>query len=298
MRNTISIATIFFCVVFFGCSQGPDEAEVVSQAPEAPRFDRHIPLQGQPNFRDLGGYHTTDGRTVKEGLIYRSGELSKLSDADVSKLENLGIRTVVDFRSDAEVESRGADRLPEGANYLPLRIDGGDLTSVLMAAVQTGDTSQIPDNVLVDANRTIIGGATEQFSALLETISDPANLPLVFHCSHGKDRAGMASAVILMALGVPTADAQEDYLLSNTYRKEENDRELGKLREVLAARQNVAATDVDLSKLEAIFYLRPSYFDAAMAEIDERYGSFDAYLVDGLGVGPSDRDHLKELLTR
>ena len=167
-----------------------------------------------------------------------------------------------------------------------------------MAAVQPGDMSRVPDNVLAEANRGIISGATGQYSALFEAIAEPANLPLVFHCTHGKDRAGVASAVILMALGVPAAAAQEDYLLSNTYRAEENDRELGKLREMVSARQGVAAADVDLSKLEAIFYLEPSYFDVMMLEIDERYGSFDTYLEDGFGLAPSDRENLRDLLTR
>jgi len=129
-------------------------------------------------------------------------------------------------------------------------------------------------------------------------LSDPENLPLVFHCTHGKDRAGVASAVVLMALGVPEAQAREDYLLSNTYRKAANDYELGKLREMVAARQGVDPADVDLSKLEAIFYLEPSYFDAMVMEIDESFGTLDAYLEDGLGVGPSQRADLISQLTR
>jgi len=297
--RTLAAAALALLVFVVGCA--PEPAAQEPEAPESPpkvAVLRHIPFEGQPNFRDLGGYLATDGRTMKEGLIYRSGELNKLSDADVAKLEELGIRTVVDFRSELEVESRGADRLPEGVTYLPLHIDGGDLSEVLLGAIQTGDMGRVPDNVLADVNRAIISGATDQYAALFEAISDPANLPLVFHCTHGKDRAGVASAVILMALGVPAADARADYLLSNTYREEENARELGRLREMVAARQEVDPAAVDLSKLEAIFYLEPSYFDAMMLEIDERYGSLDAYLEDGLGLGSPERANLRDLLTR
>ena len=70
-------------------------------------MNRHVPLTGQPNFRDLGGYAASDGRTIKWGLVYRSGELSQLSNDDVGKLEGLGIRAVVDLRSPEEVSARG-----------------------------------------------------------------------------------------------------------------------------------------------------------------------------------------------
>lgn len=259
---------------------------------------RHIPLNGQPNFRDLGGYETTDGRFVKEGLLYRSGELCMLSDADVATLEKLGIRTVVDFRSEAEVTARGMDRLPDDVNYVPLRVAPGELSDVLLEAIQIGDMSRIPDHILADANRVIISRATDQYSALFDLIVEPKNLPLVFHCTHGKDRAGVASAVILMALDVQMADVREDYLLSNTYRREENERELARLRTMVASRQGIDPEEVDLSRLEAIFYVRSSYFAAMLNEIEERHGSFETYLQIGLDLGRSDRERLQTLLTR
>jgi len=255
-------------------------------------------MDGQPNFRDLGGYRTTDGRVVKERLLYRSGELSRLSDRDVQRLQELGVRTVVDFRATEEEAVRGKDRLPPEVEYVPLRVAPGDLGEVLLHAIQTGDMTRIPDNVLADANRAIIARATEQYSALLQMIARPENLPLVFHCTHGKDRAGVASAIILMALGVSLADARRDYLLSNTFRGEQNERELGKLRGMAAARQGVAPEEVDLSKLESVFYVQPSDFAAMLAEIDGRHGSFDTYLETGLGLRQPDRERLENLLTR
>jgi protein-tyrosine phosphatase len=75
---------------------------------------RTVPLSGQSNFRDIGGYQTTDGRTVKRGILYRSGELHKLSDKDVDSIEALGIRTVINFLTSEEIEARGGDRLPRG----------------------------------------------------------------------------------------------------------------------------------------------------------------------------------------
>jgi protein-tyrosine phosphatase len=259
--------------------------------------ERHVPLQGQPNFRDLGGYETSGGGRVRRRMVYRSGELSKLTDADLAKLEELGIKTVVDFRSTAEVKSRGVDRLPKGARQLSLPIDSGDLATVLIQALETGDTSKLPSNVLADANRTIIRDATSQYAALFKALADPAALPLVFHCTHGKDRAGVASAVVLMALGVPADRAREDYLQSNVFRKEQNDKELLHIRHGLAKQSGIPPADVDLGKLEELFWLEDSYFDAMLSEIKSAHGSLDGYLKEGLGLSAGRLDVLRVQLT-
>ena len=88
--------------------------QAVQAKPAADNEERHVKLDGQPNFRDLGGYATTDGRRIKRGQIYRSGQLSTLSEQDLATLEKLKIRTVVDLRGTSEVQTRGKDRLPEG----------------------------------------------------------------------------------------------------------------------------------------------------------------------------------------
>ena len=90
--------------------------------------ERQIELAGQKNFRDLGGYEAADGRHVKWRHLYRSGELSELSTADVARLADLGIRTVVDLRAETEVQAKGSDRLPAGASLTSLAIDPGDLS--------------------------------------------------------------------------------------------------------------------------------------------------------------------------
>lgn len=253
---------------------------------------KHIPLQKQPNFRDLGGFQTADGRLVKPGLIYRSGELSKLSDEDLDRLQALNIKTVVDLRSPLEVEMFGEDRLPAGAKLLALRIEPGNWGSALFDVVKTGDTSQIPDNVLVHTSRSIIRDATDQIAALFEALCDPSNLPLVFHCSAGKDRTGIAAAVILMALGVSEDLAKMDYLKSNDYLSADNKQQLAGIRRMIAARLDIDPAAVDMSNFKQLFYQEPAYFEAALDEINQQYGSFANYLKEGLGV---DETRIKEL---
>ncbi|RLB44866.1 MAG: protein-tyrosine-phosphatase, partial [Deltaproteobacteria bacterium] len=177
-------------------------------------MDRHIPLTGQPNFRDLGGYAASDGRRIKWGVVYRSGELSQLSDDDVGKLGDLGIRTVVDLRSPEEVSARGAGRLPTGARVFPMPIASSDMFAKLIPMFLKGDFSKVPPDLLDQINRILVRKFTEQYAGLLRALSDPANRPLVFHCTQGKDRAGCGAAMVLSALGVPWATVIEDYLLS------------------------------------------------------------------------------------
>jgi protein-tyrosine phosphatase len=302
----IGLATSLLLFVA-ACGDGGTKGAADVNADAGPGVERRVPLQGQPNFRDLGGYETSGGGKVRRGMVrrgmvrrgmvYRSGELSKLTDADLAKLEELGIKTVVDFRSAAEVESRGVDRLPKGSRQLSLPIDSGDLVPVLMKALETGDTSKLPSNVLAEANRSIIRDAKSQYAALFKTLADPTALPLVFHCTHGKDRAGVAAAIVLMALGVPEASAREDYLRSNVFRKEQNDKELLHIRQGLAQKSGIPPADVDMGTLEELFWLEDSYFDAMLSEINSAHGSLDGYLKGGLGLGAGRLEVLRAQLT-
>ena len=142
-------------------------------------MNRHVPLSGQPNFRDLGGYASADGREVRWGAVYRSGELSQLSDADIGTLGSLGIKTVVDLRSPEEVSARGEGKLPPGAQVVPLPITSSDMFARLIPMFLKGDFSQVPPNMLDTVNRVLVRDFTEQYSTLLRTLADPANRPLV-----------------------------------------------------------------------------------------------------------------------
>ena len=116
----------FFILLLIAFSASPfacQSKQAVKELPEIKEHERQVKLDGQANFRDLGGYSTTDGRSVKWGLIYRAGQLNELSDADLSKLKELDIRTVIDLRGTSEAESRGKDRLPDGVRNMSYPID-------------------------------------------------------------------------------------------------------------------------------------------------------------------------------
>jgi protein-tyrosine phosphatase len=118
---------------------------------------RHIQLEGQSNFRDIGGYKTSEGKTVKWRQVYRSGELPRLTDKDIATLVELGIKTVVNFLTAEETKARGLDRLPSGTHEvsLPIESDGG-LVGVVLEAHKTGDFSKIPVELNPELHRLLV----------------------------------------------------------------------------------------------------------------------------------------------
>lgn len=243
-----------------------------------------IHLDGAPNFRDLGGYQTADGRMVRPGVLFRSGHLARLSDSDRSCLEALEIRTVVDFRREREVGIFGADALGHQVTEVPLPIPGHDDDDRVYESIRSGDFTALHD--LSEASRMMVREAASQFGALLRLIAEGSNLPLVYHCIGGKDRTGVASALILTILGVPWQTVRTDYLRSN-------ERLAGFLEEQIArlSARNTTAGDSNSESIAALrrfFVLDASYIDAARDEIQQLAGSFDAYVSDWLELSPAE----------
>ncbi len=241
-----------------------------------------IVLSGAPNFRDLGGYRTEDGRVVRRGRVFRSGHFAELTDPDVATLEDLGIRAVIDLRLEFEVGIFGRDRLPSGASYLSLPITAGEMDAAAHEALREGHLTALPD--LVDANRSFIRENTHELGVLLGMLADPAMLPLVFHCIGGKDRSGIVAAVVLSVLGVPWETVREDYLLTN-------DRYRDRIEEQLAAlarnARDTGGRRLDAGELAAarrFFLLHPNYIDAARDEMIAVSGSIGGYVRDALGI--------------
>ena len=257
-------------------------------------MDRHVPLAGQPNFRDLGGYEAADGRRVKWGFVYRSGELSQLSEDDVGKLGALGIKTVVDLRSPEEVSARGEGRVPPGSEVQSMPVASSDVFAKLIPMFLKGDFSQVPPDLLERVNRLLVTDYAAQYGGLLRVLGDPASRPLVFHCTQGKDRAGFGAAMVLSALDVPWGTVVEDYLLSNHYRKQENDRMLGMIRSFAASQGGPDAEEIAFARVEGLLYVKEQSLQAAHAEIVDRHGSVEAFLIEGLGCSAEGLARLRD----
>ena len=261
--------------------------EVVPKG-EPPRLiaERRLPLEGTDNFRDLGGYRTSDGRRVRWGRIYRSGELSRLTDRDLAYVSSLGLRLVCDFRSPKEREAR-PDRLPESDALQvinPAIWNPAADPHEISRRIRSGDLSDLPTSN-VEATREY----APQYGQMFERILSPGGLPALFHCTAGKDRTGFAAALILLALGVPEDAVRYDYLLSNRYRAQRLERTLQFIRFRSLFR-------ADLTRIRAMMEVRPELLDAKLEAIDRDHGSVAAYLRDALGLTDQQLARLQALL--
>jgi protein-tyrosine phosphatase len=236
---------------------------------------RHLALQGASNFRDLGGYPTTDGRTTRWRHIFRSNHLGNLTAADMGIIRALGIRSAFDFRG-LEERAAGVCVVKEiTVHSLPIE---PTVVAALRAELARGKlTAPVALEIMRESYRNYVRHNTHSFRMLFgHLLEDRA--PLVIHCTAGKDRTGFASALILHALGVPDDVIAEDYLLTNRhYRRDPSN-----------------ASDLPADVLDAIGSVNASYLAAAFDAVSGDYGNVEAYLRDGLKLGPAERTALKE----
>jgi protein-tyrosine phosphatase len=240
--------------------------------------ERRVALEGDPNFRDLGGYETKDGRVVRWGRLYRSGELDELTDADLATIQDLGIKLVCDLRSPSEIEI-GPDRLPAGVETVRIPVVDDSVDPVVVRnAVLAGDVSALgePGELLTDGNRKFVTDYTDEYAQVMARIMDPRYQPANLHCTAGKDRAGLGAAIVLLTLGVPEKTVMEDYLLTNEYRAAANERSLSSLQALL--------DPAEVEVVRGILDVREEYLDAALDTMKAEHGSIDAYIRDGLGI--------------
>jgi protein-tyrosine phosphatase len=248
----------------------------------APAHDRVLPLQGGRNFRDLGGYRTTDGRTVKWGLLYRSGQMHDLTPADYATLQKLGIRTVCDFR-DTRERTTEPTLWPAGQKPKILSDDYAlDMSSL-----------RLPGDPATWTHEQVVGAMTATYPKLLDQFRGQyrrmfaellaGDVPLAFHCTAGKDRTGVAAALLLTALGVPRATIVDDYLLSNQHMAPMPAHPTGFWAKLSPeAARTFAGVD-------------RRYIDAVFAVTDRHPGGVMRYLKDRLGVGPREIAKLRTL---
>ncbi len=266
------------------------------QQEEQQSFTRHIELEGQVNFRDLGNYQTESGAMVRPGMVYRSGSLNKLTTQDLEILQDLGIRTVISFLTQEEISKLGEDQLPEEVQYYNFPIYGqGDEINDLIQARETGDFSAIPSDINAKFHRMVTETGKEAYSDLFEILSNSESFPLVFHCSHGVHRTGTASALLLNSLGIPWSTIEEDYMLSNTYRGPESRESVSHLDSIARFNDSIPDKDLNRKYIESFFFLQKDYINGTRIHILEQYGSFDEYYSEA-GISENTRGKIESIL--
>ncbi|HVO41967.1 MAG TPA: tyrosine-protein phosphatase [Aggregatilineales bacterium] len=249
--------------------------------------ERALPLQGGANFRDLGGYHTADGRSVRWGCIFRSGGLSRLTEQDGVYLSRMGLRVVCDLRTEREINEE-PDQIPEGAQYLKIPILS-DEESAESARYMLGNLKRLDAMVEESYTDLMVDQKAAVFGDVLRLCANPDNLPAMIHCTAGKDRTGVAIVLLLMALGVPDETIIADYSLTNMYYTHLRDAQRSNLRKLAVFR-------VTLNDFLPALTANPTLIRATIHHIQAHYGTIEAYLTGPAGLEPDALNRLRDNL--
>jgi len=254
--------------------------------------NRNISFKKVVNFRDIGGLTTTEGKTVKWGKIFRSDNLSTLKNKEFKKFNALNIQTVYDLRTPSEIAPK-KDNLPGNVNYIPFAIinDNGDLLSKMKSKVINGEVSEEQSRkMMLDLYRTSV---TDNV-LLKELIHNIVNSdgPVLYHCSAGKDRTGVVTAILLSILKVDRETIINEYLLSNFYRNQKVKSMLGK-----AKLATIVKPHLQTKVIENFMSVDRDYINAVFEVIDSQYGGTDSFIANQLGIRDKERSRIISKLT-
>jgi protein tyrosine/serine phosphatase len=256
------------------------DADPLAPAPRDPAApERHLTLEGAWNFRDLGGYTASGGRTVRWRTLFRADGLDRLTTADLTVVAELGLRTVVDLRTPDEVAKGRYEPGPDSAwHHLPM----------LDVLPPPDDFAEwVVSEYIADQYVAMLEGAPGAVRAFLGLLTDADAYPLVFHCFAGKDRTGILTALVLGLLGVADEDIAADYSLSKVA--------MTRLIEWLRAEYPDGVDGFDIeSRTPAIAAADPRTMLCFLDRVRDRHGSFDRFAagLGASGVGEQLRDLL------
>ena len=248
------------------------------------------------NFRDLGGISTSDGKKIRYGMLYRSGHLCSISSVKAEYLrDKKGIRTVVDLRSPSEL-SEHSDVLANGVRYIHLpplndeqnpSINKNNRVGVLknIMAKEGGARRHLSDiyRLMVTQKESL-----EVFREWLRLLSDRKNTGVLWHCTQGKDRTGIAAAIILMTLGVDRKEIMRDYMRTN--------RSCAWVNFWIYIGVSIVTFSIYTAhSLNLLLSSRKFFLEAAFDEIDRVYGGTDGFLHNGLGLSDKEIQTLRDI---
>lgn len=255
--------------------------------------EKFLKIKKVHNFRTVGNIKNTEGRALKEGMFYRSAHLHKLKKKSLDAFGKLGIAEIIDLRNSKEIFEK-PDHLPNGITYKKYSAfeDEGDQLSqarklVLKGKVNASDA----DKRMIDFYREYVTENPETIKTIITEIME-SEKPILYHCTAGKDRTGIVTALILTVLKFDKETIYNEYLLSNNFRKP-----LVEKRLRLANNLHFLYPKMDLQVLEKLSWVEKRYLDAAFEEIDKKYGSTDTYIQQVLGISEAKREEYIQKFT-
>lgn len=288
--NNYLLLTIPICLLI-GCSNNnvENEMKIIHKDNIAYQSEDHrkIVLDGTSNTRELGGYKTEDGRSLKWGVLYRSDKLSELTDADQEYLLQLGIKRVIDFRSSEEKQNE-PDQLPSTLKYIEMPIEADGAIRPKVEAILKGDLKEDVGAILVETNKEFISDFSGVYKGFIESLIENQE-PTLFHCTAGKDRAGFAAALVLLAVGVPEKIVIEDYMKTNKYTEETIQDYINKIN-------LYSLGSVDAEILRPLLGVEERFIRAALDEIKQKYGNVENFIRDELKIRDESIIELKNFL--
>lgn len=255
--------------------------------------DRQVSLEGGSNFRDMGGYPTEDGRRVKRGLLFRSGSMMGLTDADKARLNALSFKSVIDLRSIDEIAILPNTWATTSVrDYIQHPYPMAEMEAPVLRQPAKSNASGY-ERIYPHLHTLLKSQLLHYFNAL-----DKENVPIVVNCTAGQDRTGVVAAIVLCALGVKREVVYQDYLLSPDLRRPRN--EWGSVDIAEAAKTNAFAAAMlknrdglrhDKSNALTTKEGKP-FLEISFRAIDQEYGSFEQYLARELGIDSQARERL------
>ncbi|TDQ73883.1 tyrosine-protein phosphatase [Sphingobacterium yanglingense] len=229
--------------------------------------ERLLPMKGGYNFRDLGGIKTSDGKYIKWGEVFRTGDWAHLTADDLRYLHSLGLVSIVDFRTEEE-RIQEPSKVIDSAKVYNFTIAPGNLSISSLSELISLQKEQL-DTIMMDLNRELLSDqmSIKQYQEFFALLQNQASLPLAFHCSAGKDRTGMAAALFLFALGVDEESVLNDYMQSRVFLAD-------KYKKYVDQYPN----------LEPLLTVKPEYLQSGISYMKKEYGTVESYLEDVLGV--------------
>ena len=257
-----------------------------------------VPLEGGINFRDMGGYRTEDGRLVRRGVLFRSGGLWKLTQTDLAALKELSIKTILDYRDESEMQ-QSPDRLWEGATLF-------SVPAIIKETKLSADPKKLIENLIREKTTSEENAAVKMMGQLYAELpfgnpayrmlfdllsADESSEGFVQHCTFGKDRTGVGSALTLLALGVPVETVRADYLktekILGPYKKDLLDKKLN-------MEGKPPLSEETIRKLSPLLEARVEYIDQALDQMIRHYGTFEDYFKQELGLSQANLDTLRK----
>jgi protein-tyrosine phosphatase len=236
-------------------------------------------LRGAPNYRDLGGTATAEGRSIRSGSLLRCGHLGELHAEDIAVLQQrVGSDVcVLDLRGGIERRKHPCALPRAQVHSLPIE---PSVAARLDALVERGEplTARAAHGFMADAYRNFVRNTRPQMAAVFDHALNRYGKPLLVHCTAGKDRTGFTISLLLLALGVPRSSIMDDYLLTNQR----------------VSRRESARYPAEI--MDVLGFVRADYLEAAFAAIDGEFGGVDAFLRDAIGLSPQRREALREAL--